>query len=661
MSNIIQLNEGLYQYTIPLKEPSRETDIINHERRKDDQVWRPMEIPDVKKMSVKDRIHFIERERQRWEEGVYVLINGELKYLTGLHYDHLQYCTYKSQKLMYFDDERNTFYFIELSDKSPECEGRVWEKGRRVKMTTIMCSLSQYKLLSDFSNYITIQSDTLAKAQASYMDPIIDSYVRRPIWMRENYYAPNGKKPRKALELTANIIQNTGDEWMGGKINIFPTLAKATDGLEAVESIIDEFSKIEDALPYEMYEVSRKVIQNFRKQGKIDCLSSSGDSKDAAKATMDWHKLIANSNPQRKDQFGKTVSGSWKYFISAIHSQYVPKEFTNKFGEVDKARAEEWIWNEHNKYQKGSKEYIFSLYKLPTKEEHVLLSSSTANIFPKVRMNARIAEIEGGGRVRPYVRISLIEKEGKIYKEADDNGVWLWALDPHVDVVKGIDMTNRFKIRNTLFFKYKQVEGCFGYDPINYPKGQTSSNHLSQACAMGHKKFDYSGSGFIDMKMAFLLFRPDDPRDVNKELIKACKYTGYECMHERSIPHVYEDFRDAGMLDFLMKGEDGIYGISQSNARAKQDGISLMQSRYSPPKEEGQKDQVMEHPFEDALRSHVNFDNTNTTQFDPTMTEIYLELGLKQLKETNQTEERQKTMTELINEIIVSRTNNKVL
>lgn len=652
---IIPLNGGMYQYTIPIKEPSDEKQIINYQYKKEDQIWRAPVILDPKRMSVRDRIEYIERERQRWAEGVFVLINGKLKYLTGVHYDHLTYGTYNSQKLMYFDDERGVFYFIDLTEKAPECEGRCWIKPRRAKLTTIMCSLSQYKMLSDFSNYITIQSDTLSKAQASYMVPIIDSYTRRPHWMREEYYAPNGKKPRKSLELTSNLIQEPGTEWMGGKINVFPTVAKAADGLEAIESILDEFSKIEDVLPYQMFEVLRKVVQNFRKKGKIDCLSSSGDTKDAYKATMDWHKLIANSNYDRRDEYGKTVSGLWKYFISAIHSQYVPQEFTDKFGIVDVDRAEEWVRNEYAKHQKGSQDEIFCMYRLPLIEAHALLSSAVTNIFPKIRMNARISDIEGGGRIRPYVRCSLVEKEGKIYKEADDYGLWLWALDPHVDVAKGIDMSNRFKMRDGFFFPYHQVEGCFGYDPINYPKGLTSSNHLSQACIMGHKKFDYSGSGFIDMKVAFLLFRPDDPRDINKEMIKACKYTGYLCMHERSIPHVYEDFRDAGMLSFLMKGEDGIYGISQSNARAKADGISLMQSRYSPPKEDGQRDQVAEHPFEDALRSHVNFDNTNTTQFDPTMTEIYLELGLKQLKETNQTDETTKTMRELINEIIVSR------
>lgn len=217
-SNIISLNDGLYQYTPPINPPNNERDILNHEFKKSDQFWKTPPTIDVKKLTAKDRIHYIEQERQRWFEGVWILINGELKYMTGLMYEHLTLNTYNSGKLMYFDDERNIFYFIDLTEKAPECTGRTWIKPRRAKMTTIMCSVAQRKLLDDFSNYITIQSDTLDKAQKSYMSPIIDSYVRRPLWARENYYAPNGKKPRKALELTSNVIQEEGDEWMGGKI-----------------------------------------------------------------------------------------------------------------------------------------------------------------------------------------------------------------------------------------------------------------------------------------------------------------------------------------------------------------------------------------------------------------------------------------------------------
>src|SRR4051812_43709401 len=120
----------------------------------------------------------------------------------------------------------------------------------------------------------------------------------RTEWTREKYYLPNFKKKKKNFELGLNIIkQEVEEERVGGRINVFPSVAKATDGLEAVACIIDEFSKWESTSPYETYEVNRKVIQNFRKQGKIFCVSTSGDSKDAVKATMEWHKLIANSNP----------------------------------------------------------------------------------------------------------------------------------------------------------------------------------------------------------------------------------------------------------------------------------------------------------------------------------------------------------------------------
>lgn len=656
-NDIIILNEGLYEYSPPIKPPSDEKEILNYQYKKSDQFWRTPPLPDVRKMTERERIKFIDKYRQYWADGCYILINGELRYMTGLHWEHLTLNTYNSQKLMYFDDERFIFYFIDLTENILECEGRVFVKPRRAKMTTIMCSVAQRKLLMDFSNYITIQSDTLDKAQKSYMTPIIDSFSRRPIWAREHYYAPNGKKPRKSLELISNVVETEGNEWMGGKINIFPTVAKAIDGLEAVEVIIDEFSKIEDTIPYEMYEIARKVIQNFRKQGKITSLSSSGDSKDAVKATMDWHKLIANSNPNHKDQYGKTISGSWKYFISAIHSQYVPKEYTDKFGIVNKEKAEEWIWTEIKKYPEGTKEYIYALYKLPLKEEHALLSSAISNLFNKPRISSRLTELEGLlPDQKPYVRgILESDAQGNVSFKADPTGLWLWALLPYYSTQRKIDLRNRFKKSNRgVFFPLINEMGCIGYDPVNYPKAVIKSSNFSQACLFIRLKFDYYNTGFEDEVMALYLGRPDDPHEVNQEAMKACRFTGFSCMHERSVAHVYEDFRDYNMLPFLMKGEDGHYGIT-TNAKIIRDGVAMLQARYATPKIEGQKDQIACHPFEDCLRSHNNFDPNNTTQFDPTMGEIMCETGLKQIIYTNVTDNSNTQMGELMAELYPAR------
>jgi len=665
MGQIITLNDGLYSYTLP--DIPREEEIWFFDAPKKHQYWKTEHsnnkwlnpdgtIKNVKRMNEKERIEYIEYFRGIWVNGLWFMLNGEPVWLSPLHAEHLLFNTYNSGKLMYFDDERFIFYFIDLTERATECEGRCWVKPRRAKMTTIMCSLVQRKMLSDFSNYVTLQSDTLDKCQKSYMNPIIDCYTRRPEWMREKYYAPNGKKPRKSLELTSNMIQEEGEEWLGGKINIFPTIPKATDGLEAIECVIDEFSKFEDASPYEIFEVNRKVIQNFRKQGKIDTLSSSGDSKDAVKATMDWHKLIANSNPLNKDKFGKTVSGLWKYFISAIHSQYVPKEFTDIYGKVNKEKAEEWIWNEIRKYPEGTKEYIYALYKLPLKEEHALLSSAISNLFHKVRISARLTELEAMlPEEKPYVRGWLIEgQDGRVYFEIDPAGLWLWAVQPYFSEEKNIDTRNRFSTHRGVYFPPKNSAGSIGYDPVNYPKENIKSSNFSQAAIIVRQKFDYFNVGYEDIMMAMYLGRPDDPHDVNKEAMKACKFTGFGCMHERSVAHVYEDFRDNNMLPFLLKGEDGHYGMTPST-KVTRDGVAMLQARYSPPKNPDDKDHIAEYPFEDGLRSLDNFDPTNTTQFDPTMAEIYCEYGLKQIVYTNVTAKSNNDAVRWRNELIPKR------
>ncbi|HUM53079.1 MAG TPA: hypothetical protein PK431_14740, partial [Chitinophagales bacterium] len=239
---------------------------------------------------------------------------------------------------------------------------------------------------------------------------------------------------------------------------------------------------------------------------------------------------------------------------------------------------------------------------------------------------------------------------GNVWFDADPAGFWLWSLHPYFSVEKGIDTRNRFTKDNGVFFPPVNPEGAGGYDPVNYPKATIKSSHFSQACGWFHKKFDYFGSGVQDEKMGFLLYRPDDPHEVNFEMMKACRYTGMPVMHERSVAHVYEDFRDNNMLPFLMKGEDGFHGIT-TNQKIIRDGVAMLQARYQPPKAEGQKDQIANYPFEDGLRSLDNFDPSNTTQFDPTMGEIMLEFGLKQITFTNQTDKSHSTMMQIMREI----------
>jgi hypothetical protein len=672
----ISLQNGLYHYTIPPL--PKESEIWYYNLPKKEQFWKTPSnkdfrwlnpdnnIKDVRRMTERERINYIEYWRNVWVNGMWMMVNGEPTYLTGAHIDHLVFNEFDGLKLRYLNSQRLRFYFRDLTNNDPLCDGRCWMKPRRAGITLEEITEAIRVALSDYSNHVIFQSDTQSKAISTLLKPTIETYIRRPSWMREEIYNHNSKKPIKSLQLTSATIRED-DFPLGSIIEALPTVASAADGKYAVLYVEDEFSKNESADPYELFEINKRGVHPEKKT-KTDCLSTSGDSKDAERATRAWHRLISNSNPLIRNQNGKTNSGLYKYFIDATDSLILLKEMPDiidKFGFVDRERAEEWVWNEHKKYPVGSKEYIFSLYKLPMEEKHVLLSPNVSSgYFNRVRIAVRMEELRGlPFDNKPYIQGNLEEdSEGLVYfisdaerqKNAGENvfiekGKWLIAVMPVI--------TNNFTVTGHIYFPTRKVEFIGAYDPINYPKPLLKSSNISRAAITIHKKFDYyndkdSAAFCEDEKAALYVGRPDSPHDANKEAIKACKFFGCPMMHERSVAHVYEDFEKNRMLAFLMQGEDGVYGISPNNRTAIKDGLAMLQARYRNPQSPEEKDQIARHPFEDSLSDLDAFDINDTTQFDIAMTEVYLELGLKQIQYSNTADNSNATMMDFLNKII---------
>lgn len=682
MSKIITLQDGLYQYRVPIKEPTDEKEIINHQfKKKDDQYWRTPKMPDVKKMSASDRIRFIERERQRWEEGAWVLINGDLEYLTGMHYDHLTYMTFKvSQKAEFFYHQLFDFYFRDLTRRSPKCDGRAWMKPRRYGMTMEEITEATYSLLENEANFVGLQSDTPDKAITTLMQPINSSYVKRPFWMRSDYYKPQGRILIKKLSLESSLAPDdfgSTDNFLEGWIMVFKTLPRAMDGNEMVYIVMDEAWKWQTSSPKEVLESNLKVLHGRNRHGKLSLLSTMGDSDDYIKAVMDGCDIIARSNPRILDQNGNTLSKLWEYFVPAIYSFDIPPDVfeVNKFGRVNAEKHLEYINNIFKGMDKKSKSYVFEKRRMPLVKSDALMSSNTATNFRRVVINDRLTELRGLlPEKKPYVRGELVDlPNGRVKFVSDaerqkiagegisfDPGIWIFSVLPYFSIEKGIDARNRFRKTDAgIYLRPINPEGAIGYDPIDYPKSQTTSQNLSQAAIVVKKKFDYFNKPedkdyFADGITGLCLFRPDDPHDANKEAMKACRFTGFPCMHERSVSHVYEDFRDEGMLSFLLQHKK-VYGISPSDIKAKKDGLGMLQTRYAAPKNPEDRDQLAEYPFEDGLTQLDNFDIGGTTPFDVTMAEIYAEHGLAQIVFTNQTDSELNAVDEAIKSIIAKR------
>lgn len=647
------LGNGLFYETPHI--PRDEKLILYHDLPEKEQYWRspmakndPLRIlsnVELRKLTEKQRIDYISTWRERWANGMWFFNNGEPTYLNSYLVDHLIFNKYNGRFLKYNESQRDDMYFREKIWYMDEIDGTCWVKPRRYGMTTEEITVCINVLIQGESHFIALQSATLDLAKKSLMTPLIETYLTRPSWMREDFRRTNGRIPRNSLELKTDVYD--GDvEMLNGTVYVYPTNAKALDGKEHMYVVQDEFSKNETgANPRQIFEVNRKTIRNAGRRGKISALSTTGDSDDVLESIKEWISIVGESQ-YRPGQNG-TISGLIKRFVSAAWSQYLPMHLLpDKYGKIDLARNEEWVNNEINKKTPGTKEYYFEKRKMPLVEDDALTSASDAAYFDKLRMVARRKFLEGllleekpyvKGRLEDYVSNGVT----KTKFVPDTSGPWMVRKLPLYNESRGIDNRNRFQYSpQGVYFPPVNPEGIVAYDPIRYRKDYTKSGHLSRAAIIVHQKFDYyneSGTEdyFVDRPCALYVDRPDRPEDAHYEAVKACRFWGFLLAVERQVESAVKEFDDKNMLPFVMKDpKDDIYGI-WTTERVKEEGLKKLVSRYARPESPNEIDYIEDYPWEIGLIDHENFDLANSLKFDITMAEIMKETALPWLYETN--------------------------
>ena len=106
MGRIITLNDGMYNYELP--PVPYEKDIWYHDVPKKMQYWKTPanknnkwlnpdgRIWNVSKMKERDRIEYINYWRDKWENGLWIMVKGEPTYMTGGHVEHLVFNMFKN-------------------------------------------------------------------------------------------------------------------------------------------------------------------------------------------------------------------------------------------------------------------------------------------------------------------------------------------------------------------------------------------------------------------------------------------------------------------------------------------------------------------------------------------------------------------------------------
>lgn len=642
MSEIVKLQNGLYEFKIP-PPPQREEDILFIKEKKKDQYWRTPDIPMLSKMSIRDRVKYIDRDRERWLNGVHFMNNGELTYITGMHYDHLTHMTFRGKKAFYLDHQRLDFYFRELSWLAPKCKGRVIAKGRRVGASMEEITEATYRSMEDSHRMVALISTEERKTKKTLFNPLVDSYIKRLKHMRATYYKPNGKKPKQELKLSNDDIEPDDDSvldilLLNSIITPFPTSVSALDGFLGHYCTADESWKWAAASPLEFLETSLPCFDDGgEKIGIISMLSTLGDTDDVKAAIDDGIFIYQNSDIKNLTPEGFTQTGLWKWFISAV---YAERKLKNIYGKINVDQATEKILNERKKYPEGSQKWVHEVRRHPLTEEEAMATANGTTTFDNARLQDRITFIvKLPIAEKPYILGELHEDttKNKIHFEPTNNGNWQIAIHPQKSLLDNVDRSNRcFQDSDGKWHLNKSPEGCFGYDPVRFGDKQTTATTLSKSAIIGRYKWDYFdnkdkfGRSCAGRYCAMYHYRDEDPELSHFEFLKAMRYYGFKGTYERNVGGVYDKMKEWQAFTFLTK-HSGAFGLLTDNQkRVIKKGIDKFQSLIKRPKAGSDDvDRLKDIPFEELLVQAKELDPLKTQKSDIFMANTMMEHGLE--------------------------------
>lgn len=685
-SNEIQLIHPEHIFKRP-KVPQKETDILFHREKKEDQYWKRPIVPTHARwanMSTQEKFIHVERERERHQNGLWFFNNGEPEYITGMHYDHLVYQTF-DYKPKFLHSQRDDFYFREMLQQDKTTFGGLVIKPRRYGYTDQEVTAHQYIASGNFNVRTGMMSDTRDKVYSTLFDKLIASHIRRPGYMRANLLMRNGQLPKKKAEYASGkTYKENFIDSLYSSINPKALTVMGFDGDKLKYLTLDEIWKWTKVIPNDCWEKQKKTLAAGGDIiGKAMLLSTMGDDDSYEEAIKSGISMWHRSDPFDRDDNGQTLTGLYRYFVPgyyALHGEALG--LVDKYGNIDIDRGTVFILNERKKFEPGSKDWTYEVRKFPLTIEEALGSALTEGVFDKKRLQERMNELKGIKTANtPLERITIINKiiegdkpwvEGILTPDSDDftkitrvewepkkDQPWLVSKLPLISLEGNLDKSNRWKRYDGKIIPPRNPEGVVGYDPVRYLESQTVSKSISQAAIQLRYKYDYYRAGNMNCagwRGAMFLGRFDNPEDIHKQVLYAGMYWSFMINFERQVESFLRLAAEVRMLEFLMKGKDGMYG-TWTNRDVWKDGLSLIKKRWAKPKDSGGRDYLMEEPFIPHLQQGHDFNPSKLTTFDSIISDIMVEKGLLNLPESTAAEEADydKAMSEVHNILFAKR------
>lgn len=637
----------LWELDVQLPECPIESEIANYDLPQEDQMWRPKSIPrDFDRLPYEDQVDFIKKELKIRKDGYWFYNNGNIEYITGIHYFYLTYWYLPEGLPRFTDGDRDFFYFWDECVKDDQCFGMLDVENRRGgKTAKSTCILYEYA--SKTKNIqCGIQSKTNGDGKIVFNKLKASWKKLHPIWKPTDTGETN---PASSLRFEEPSVKTTkGDrkkykDVLNSFIDFQPSVEEAYDGQPLHRLLTDEFGKTIEANVVTRWNIQKFCLVNPYSSGKSDIIGKAIytttieelERKGGKNAKILWD----NSNPLERGKDGRTKTGLYRYFKPA---SYGHAKFMDKYGYSDVEAARKYILDQRDGLTG------LSLYELirkqPLTPAEAFIVSDKSEVFPAFKIYEQRAYNES--IYEPLYRIGnfewINEEKTKVEFFDNPNGRWnvAWTLPD--------ELKNKSELRRNGIAPANTHLGLLGIDPFDHKT--TIGTRKSNAAMYLFRSFDPSEPLRSGCFMVEYINRPPIPEMLYDDVIKTAVYYGIEFLAENQKPGLINYANSMGFSNYVKKinvsnltknGADRmVEGISTSGDYVRENLISTMITyiyenlgKLSPESQAKRGIKYIEDlhgfcPFDELLKQLLEFDINDWTKYDAVVGSCVAKFGL---------------------------------
>ena len=594
----------------------------------------------------KDWYGYIDKEFTRREDGYWFRNKGIDTYITGSHYNYLQWSKIDVGKPDFREANRLFFIFWEACKADQRCYGICYLKNRRSGFSFMSSSetVNQATITSDAR--FGILSKTGSDAKKMFTDKVVPISSHYPFFFKPiqdgmdrpktelAYRVPASKLTRKSITSTTGSAGRKDLDGLDTTIDWKNTGDNSYDGEKLRLLVHDESGKWER--PDNILNNWRVTKTTLRLGSRIIGKCMMGSTSNALdKGGDNFKKLYNDSDVTKRNRNGQTSSGLYSLFIPM---EWNYEGFIDSFGlpvfdtpgaavegpqgdKIDVGVIEHWE-NEADGLR-NDQDGLNEFYRqFPRTEEHAFRDETKNSIFNLQKIYEQIDYNDG------TVTSGAVSKGNFQWENGIKDSRVIFTPDPkgrfNISWVPSYNLQNRVIVKNGRKHPGNEHIGAFGCD--SYDISGTTDGRGSKGALHGLTVFSMEEAPVNSFFLEYIA-RPQTAEMFFEDVLMALVFYGMPILAENNKPRLLYYLKRRGYRGYSMNrpdktisklstAEKEIGGIPNSSEDMKQIHAAAIESyidKYVGLQENGDYGNIY---FNATLNDWSKFNINNRTKHD---------------------------------------------